>query len=189
MDKADIRRRAFAARAEAHGTGRDEAANAALLREIGDVAGRVISAYWPMRTEIDPRPAITALAAANRICLPVIAGKGLPLTFREWSPGAAMTAGPFGAEIPAEGEMLTPDILIVPLVAFDAAGDRLGYGGGFYDRTLAKLRAAGRVRAIGFAYAAQQMPEVPVEPTDQRLDVVVTEDGPAAPLARARDRA
>ena len=84
-------------------------------------------------------------------------------------------AGDFGALIPVEGAWVEPQVLIVPLVGFDARGYRLGYGGGFYDRTLEGLRARGEVLAVGFAFAAQEMAEVPIEPTDQRLDVMVTE--------------
>lgn len=86
-----------------------------------------------------------------------------------------MKDGPFGAWIPAVDDFITPEILIVPLVGFDRAGNRLGYGGGFYDRTLEKLRAAGPCMAIGFAYGAQEAAELPLEPTDQPLDMIVTE--------------
>jgi 5-formyltetrahydrofolate cyclo-ligase len=109
--------------------------------------------------------------------VPVIMGKGLPLRFREWAPGCAMVAGEFGAEIPAEGAWLEPEVLIVPLLAFDARGFRLGYGGGFYDRTLAGLRDRHKVLAVGFAFAAQEVAHVPVDGFDQRLDLVVTEKG------------
>jgi 5-formyltetrahydrofolate cyclo-ligase len=97
--------------------------------------------------------------------------------FREWTPGCALIEGPFKAMIPERGDWLTPEALIVPLVAFDAALNRLGYGGGFYDRTLAKLRAAAPVEAIGFAFAGQELPRVPADATDQPLDAVVTETG------------
>jgi len=173
--KAALRKTALAARATAHGKGLDAAAQARLRDEIGAVSGAVIAGYMPMRTEIDPLPVMTALAGANRICVPVIAGKGLPLTFREWRPGSAMVDGPFGAMVPAAGEWLEPEILIVPLVGFDAGCNRLGYGGGFYDRTLERLRALHPTRAIGFAYDAQEMAGLVIELTDQVLDGVVTE--------------
>ncbi|WP_071672773.1 5-formyltetrahydrofolate cyclo-ligase [Nioella nitratireducens] len=181
--KAALRKAAFAARAEAFGIASVADANAALLQEIGPVKGRVISAYMAMRTELDPSTAMTELAQSNRICVPVIAGKGLPLTFREWTPGCEMADGPFGARVPATGDWLEPEILIAPLVAFDADCNRLGYGGGFYDRTLERLRGLRPTRAIGFAYAAQRLDGLVVEPTDQRLDAVVTETGIHRPLA------
>jgi 5-formyltetrahydrofolate cyclo-ligase len=94
-----------------------------------------------------------------------------------------MVAGDFGALIPAEGAWLEPEVLIVPLLAFDRRGYRLGYGGGFYDRTLERLRARGATLALGFAFAAQEVEAVPIEPTDQRLDVLLTETG-LMPLQR-----
>jgi 5-formyltetrahydrofolate cyclo-ligase len=100
------------------------------------------------------------------------------LKFREWGPGVAMVAGDFGALIPAEGAWVTPQVVIVPLLAFDARGFRLGYGGGFYDRTLQGLRAKGPVLAIGFAFEAQEVDAVPIDAFDQKLDLVVTEKGP-----------
>ena len=139
--------------------------------------GCVLSGYAPMRSEIDPMPTLTA--HPGPVCLPVIAGKAQPLRFRAWREGAELVPGPFGASVPATGDWLTPRALIVPLLAFDHAGYRLGYGGGFYDRTLAGLRAAGPVLAVGFASAAQRVDAVPVDATDERLDAVVTEDGVA----------
>lgn len=181
--KTALRKTAFAARAEAFATASVDAANAVLLAEIGPVTGQVIAGYMAMRTELDPTPAMTALAAENRLCVPVIAGKGQPLAFREWVPGCAMVDGPFGAQVPAGGDWLEPEILIVPLVAFDRDCNRLGYGGGFYDRTLEMLRGQRPTRAIGFAYAAQELRDLVVETTDQRLDAVVTEAGLHCPLA------
>ena len=178
--KAALRRKAFDARKAAFATAPAivPAATAHLLERIGPAAGRTIAGYMPIRTEIDPLPAMTALSEAGaRICVPVIAGAGLPLDFREWTPGCAMVEGPFRAMIPESGDWLTPETLIVPLVAFDAGLNRLGYGGGFYDRTLSRLRAGGPVAAIGFAFAAQELPGLPVEKTDQPLDAVVTERG------------
>ena len=175
--KAALRKKAFAARAETFGKTSVADANTALLAEIGPVSGKIIAAYMAMRTELDPTPAMIELAKANRICVPVIVAKGQPLNFREWVPGCEMTDGPFGAQVPATGDWLEPEIVIAPLVAFDRACNRLGYGGGFYDRTLEQLRAKRPTRAIGFAYAAQQMQGLVVEPTDQLLDAVVTEGG------------
>jgi 5-formyltetrahydrofolate cyclo-ligase len=148
---------------------------------------RVASGYRRIRTELDPEPLMLALLKAGcRLCVPVIEGRGLPLRFREWSPGVRMQPGPFGAQVPVEGEWLEPDLLIVPLLAFDAAGRRLGYGGGFYDRTIARLRAAGPVHAVGWAYAAQEVPEVPADATDALLDAIVTEAGVVRPTPSER---
>ncbi|MEO0359970.1 MAG: 5-formyltetrahydrofolate cyclo-ligase [Pseudomonadota bacterium] len=175
--KAALRKELFARRKAAHGDpAKGAAATARLLATLGDQAGRVVAGYRPIRTEIDPTPAMEALHEAGaRLCAPVIDAAGAPLMFREWSPGCEMVEGPFKAEVPAAGEWLTPSALIVPLVGFDRALGRLGYGGGFYDRTLERLRAAGPTLAVGFAYAAQEADALPLEPTDQRLDAVATE--------------
>jgi 5-formyltetrahydrofolate cyclo-ligase len=116
------------------------------------------------------------------VTVPVVQGRGLPLLFRTWQPGAAMVPGAFGALIPEAGAWLVPRVLIVPLLAFDRRGYRLGYGGGFYDRTLVGLRAQGKVTAIGFGFAAQQVPEVPTDAHDQRLDLIVTQAGVFGPF-------
>jgi 5-formyltetrahydrofolate cyclo-ligase len=115
--------------------------------------------------------------AGHRICVPVIKNTDQPLEFHESSPGCPMIEGAFGAEVPADGHVLLPDLLLAPLLSFDRQGWRLGYGGGFYDRTLEKLREMRPTRAYGFAYAAQEVHAVPTESTDQRLDGIVTEDG------------
>lgn len=173
--KSAARTAAFAARKAAFAAGQGQAAE--LLADfLAPHAGRPLAGYMAMRTEIDP----TAAMAAHQgpVCVPVIIGKGLPLKFREWTPGCALIPGDFGALIPAEGAWIEPEILITPLVAFDRRGYRLGYGGGFYDRTLELLRARRPTLAIGFAFAGQELPEVPIEPTDQRLDAILTENGP-----------
>ncbi|MEM9762601.1 MAG: 5-formyltetrahydrofolate cyclo-ligase [Pseudomonadota bacterium] len=185
--KKAARRAAFDARKAAHSLhAADKAAAAAdaLQTVLGLLpGGTVVAGYRPIRTEIDPTPAMVALHEAGcTLSVPVIQGEGKPLSFRAWTPGCREVEGPFGAVVPAEGEWLTPQVLIVPLVAFDSAGYRLGYGGGFYDRTLEGLRAQDPgTRAIGFAYAAQELSALPLEPTDQRLDKVVTELGVRAP--------
>lgn len=181
--KANARKAAFAARKLAHGqaASKNAPATAHVLAAIGPAQGRIIAGYMAIRTEQSPLDAMKKLHGQGaRICVPVIAGAGQPLDFQEWTPETEMIKGPFGAKIPASGEFLTPDTLIVPLVAFDAQLNRLGYGGGFYDRTLERLRANAPTRAIGFAYAAQELPEVPQEPTDQPLDALITENGPLA---------
>jgi 5-formyltetrahydrofolate cyclo-ligase len=172
--KALARKAAFERRADAFAAGQGQAAEI-LADFLAGQAGKTLSGYMPMRTEIDPLPAM----AAHRgpVGVPVILGKGQPLRFREWTPGARMVEGAFKALIPEEGAWVEPQVLIVPMLAFDARGYRLGYGGGFYDRTLEGLRARGPVLAVGFAFSVQEVPEVPIEPTDQRLDAVVTEQG------------
>lgn len=154
-----------------------EAANRHLEFAVRAAPGEVVSAYWPIRTEIDPRPTINALAENYVIGLPVVADAGLPLAFRRWVPGAEMEVGSYGAEIPTSREEVVPDILIIPMAAFTDKGYRLGYGGGYYDRTLEELRARGSVTAIGFAYDIQRVASLPLEPTDQPLDIIVTETG------------
>jgi 5-formyltetrahydrofolate cyclo-ligase len=136
--------------------------------------GSVVSAFWPLDEEIDVRPLLHALhARGNHVALPVTPKRGEVLTFRGWRPGDVLTPERFGTMRPI-GEILVPDMLLIPLLAFDAAGGRLGYGGGFYDRTLAEL--PNRFR-LGCAFAAQQVDAVPVGPYDIRLDAVATEDG------------
>lgn len=178
--KAAQRKAAFAARKQAHANRGDaaEALRDHFLAARLHTGAAVISAYRPIRTEIDPSPLMQALhAAGHRLCVPVILAADTPLKFREWHPDCPMVTGAFGAEIPETGEWLDPDLVLAPMLAFDAAGWRLGYGGGFYDRTLEGLRAQKTVRAVGVAYAAQQVDAVITEPTDQPLDGVLTEQG------------
>ncbi|UYP68760.1 5-formyltetrahydrofolate cyclo-ligase [Thalassobacter stenotrophicus] len=173
--KAELRSATMAKRAEDHGKGYDAAAVTRLLEWIGPVKGAVIAGYMPIRTEISPLSAMSALSRDNTVCVPVVQGAGLPLVFHRWSPEAEMMPGAFGASVPKSAEVVTPDIVIVPLVAFDLSRGRLGYGGGFYDRTLEKLRAVNaKLRVVGFAYDAQQVSHVPLEPTDQPLDALIT---------------
>ena len=174
--KAAARRMALAARKAAHaGAGPEDAR--VLERVLADHAGSVLAGYLPIRTEIDPRRAMAAHSAAGPVGVPVIEGSRRPLSFRRWTPDTVLTDGPFGVQIPTEGEMIVPTVLIVPLLAFDRGGGRLGYGGGFYDRTLAQLRRAGPVLAIGYAFAAQEVDQVPLDDTDERLDLIVTDTG------------
>jgi len=180
--KAEARRAAFDRRAVAHAMGRDLPQSAHLSAVLAGHRGVPLAGYMPMRTEISPLDAMEEAAAHGPVGVPVIEAPGLPLRFALWTPETPMVDGPFRARIPAEIVWMIPEILIVPLVAYDAAGNRLGHGGGFYDRTLAALREGGRpVLAIGFAWAAQQADILPLEPTDQPLDLIVTECGIHAP--------
>ncbi|MGH1578403.1 5-formyltetrahydrofolate cyclo-ligase [Planktotalea sp.] len=157
-------------------------AQASYLSEVlAGYRGVPIAGYAPMRTEIDPLPALAEASAHGPVGMPVIKAKATPLDFRDWTPECDMIEGTFGAFIPASGNWIEPEIVIVPLVAFDRKGGRLGYGGGFYDRTLERLRARRATLAIGFAFAAQEADALPLEPTDQPLDMIVTETGIITP--------
>ena len=159
-------------------------AQAGYLSEIlAGHRGVPLAGFMPIRTEISPLPVMRALSATGRrVCVPVIQRLGLPLLFREWTPDCRMVGGPFGALVPESGAYLEPEILIAPLLAFDARGYRLGYGGGFYDRSLEGLRSKRKTLAFGFAYSAQQVGQVPIEATDQPLDAIVTEAGLIRPF-------
>jgi 5-formyltetrahydrofolate cyclo-ligase len=172
--KAAARAHAFATRKTAFAAGQGQAAEI-LADVLAAYRDRPLAGYMAMRTEIDPTAAMAA--HAGPVGVPVIQAAATPLKFREWSPGCVMIAGEFGARIPAEGAWVEPSLLIVPLLAFDAAGYRLGYGGGFYDRTLQLLRARRPTLALGFAFAAQEVAAVPIDANDQRLDAIVTEQG------------
>lgn len=179
--KAEARSAGYAARARAHAAGTGAARQAAghVLDLLAGLPGvRNVAGYLAIRTEIDPLPAMLALHGLGYIvCVPVIEAQARPLLFRAWTPGVALVPGPFKVMVPAEGAWIEPDALLVPLISFDDAGHRLGYGGGFYDRTLHALRVHREVRAFGFAYEGQHVPEVPRGPTDAPLDAVVTEAG------------
>lgn len=140
-----------------------------------------VAAFVALDEEIDTRPLLAALAASGaEIVLPRQYGRGLPLRFHRWSTADVLAPGPFGVREPlATAPLIDPVLLAVPLLAFDERGGRLGYGGGFYDRTLSGLRErAPDVLAIGFAFELQRVLEVPMEEGDERLDGVVTEAGP-----------
>jgi len=177
--KAAARKAAAGLRAMLHaapeGPARAARAQDHLVRWLAGQGGVPLSGYLPIRSEIDPVP-VMALHAGP-VGVPVIDGPGLPLRFRVWTPGAALVRGPFGAMIPEAGDDMVPQVLIVPLMAWDRRGFRLGYGGGFYDRTLSALRAHGPVTAVGYAYAGQRACDLPVDPHDQRLDLIATETG------------
>lgn len=174
--KAAARTAAFARRKEAHEAGIPGVAGH-LSEVLAGYRGVPLAGYMAMRTEIDPTPAMEEAAAHGPVGVPVIQSAGQPLKFSRWEPEIALKDGPFGARIPETEDFFEPEILIVPLVAFDRGGGRLGYGGGFYDRTLQLLRSRRPTLAIGFAYSAQEAESLPLEPTDQPLDMIVTERG------------
>jgi 5-formyltetrahydrofolate cyclo-ligase len=140
----------------------------------------IVSGFSAIGDEINPLPLLSKLIRdGHPACLPSIQGKGLPLLFRAWKPGDPLNAGVWGiAEPLPSAPALDPDVLLVPLLAFDTLGYRLGYGGGFYDRTLAGLRTRKRVVAVGLAFDEQRMDAVPHTTKDQRLDWVLTPSGP-----------
>ncbi|MEM6305492.1 MAG: 5-formyltetrahydrofolate cyclo-ligase [Pseudomonadota bacterium] len=172
--KQAARKAAFARRKSLHQSA--TAAQSGYLSEVlAGYRGVPLSGYMPIRTEIDPTPAMAEACAHGPVGVPVIMGEAQPLKFAAWTPETRMVEGAFGAAVPAEPVFFAPEIVIVPLLAFSRAGGRLGYGGGFYDRTLEGLRASRATLAIGFAFAGQELAGVPLEPTDQPLDLIVTE--------------
>ncbi len=150
------------------------------LANVPVAPGAIVSGYWPIRDEFDVMPVLRRLAAAGYRCaLPYVDKKRHVLVFREWRPGTVMIEGPFRIPEPTEAAAeLTPTILLVPLLAYDSEGFRLGYGGGYYDGALAQLRAGGRpVLAVGMAFSEQLVERVPHGDRDEQLEWIVTERG------------
>jgi len=171
--KRAVRQRLLAAR-EACDPSLGAAVAENVLREKPPPAGSIVSGFWPIGQEIDIRPLLFALhRRSHRVVLPETPKRGNPLIFRLWQPDSVMITERFGTSRP-DGPILAPDFLLVPLLAFDRRGYRVGYGAGYYDRTLAGL--PGRFR-LGVAYSAQELDEVPAGPYDERLDAVATELG------------
>ncbi|MCG6207278.1 5-formyltetrahydrofolate cyclo-ligase [Rhodopseudomonas sp. HC1] len=139
--------------------------------------GAVVSGYAPIRGELDPLPLMQALAARGaRLVLPAVVQQGRPLRFHAWQPGDALLRSPLGIDEPRpEAPELNPDILLIPLAAFDGLGHRIGYGAGYYDCTLEALGAARRIITVGLAFAVQQIAAVPAAAHDVALDYVLTE--------------
>ena len=139
--------------------------------------GAIVSGFSPLKSEINPVPLMRKLVDAGaRLALPVVAGKGKPLIMRAWAFGEPLDSGVWGIREPKpSAPEVAPDIMLVPLLAFDRAGQRIGYGAGYYDMTIAKLRALKPVTAVGIAFAVQEIGSVPVTPRDARLDLVLTE--------------
>ena len=169
------------------------ARRAACVRDQGDIGpvlarhmaqvldrlpGTIVAGYHPIRTEANVLLVLEMMADQGwQTALPVVVGPGEPLEFQTWVPGEALNPGAYDVRVPAHGTPVVPDVVLVPLLAYDRAGHRLGYGGGFYDRTLAALRLAGKVTAIGVAYAGQQVDVLLAEGHDAPLDGVLTEQG------------
>jgi len=180
-EKRSLRRKASERRAELFGRAGDAGA---ALRDLFLEAvtlpekGAAVSAFWPMGEEIDTRPLLVRLHELGyRCCLPVVAGKGKPLAFRRWTPETRLVPERFGVMVPPpEAPAVVPELLIVPLLAFDRRGWRLGYGAGFYDLTLNMLRRGPRPPlAVGVAFAGQEVDSVPHNEYDARVDWIVTE--------------
>lgn len=181
--KREERARALARRAAAfaaHGSGAGKALAAHGLAFLSLEPGRVISGFSAIRDEIDPGLLLARLdSEGHRLGLPVMEGKGKPLVFRAWAPGDEMGKVQWGiAEPLPDKPVLEPDVVLVPLLAFDTAGFRLGYGGGFYDRTLRRLRGIKPVVAVGIAYDELKVDAVPHQSYDEPLDWVLTPSGP-----------
>jgi len=158
---------------------RAQAAEAIAARAfpLAIVPGTIVSGFMPLKTEINPLPLMRSLAAQGaRLALPAIDGRGKPLIMRAFAFGDELASGQWGIREPkADAAEVAPDILLVPLLAFDRTGHRIGYGAGYYDMTIARLRAIKPVVAVGIAFAAQEIGEVPVTPRDARLDLVLTD--------------
>ena len=178
-EKAELRRDAAARRDALPAELRKAAAETIAARAFAfPITPRtIVSGFMPMKSEINPLPLMKKLAEAGaRLALPKIAGRGKPLIMRAWQWGAPLDAGQWGIREPKpEAPEVDPDIILVPLLAFDRAGQRIGYGAGYYDMTIARLRSRKSVTAVGIAFAAQEVAAVPATPDDARLDLVLTE--------------
>lgn len=168
------------ARAAAHDAVKNSAPLALALRGLPvrrSPSHQIVSVFHSFGTEISTSALFDKLVAEGwTTALPVVVAKNTPLVFRQWKPGDALVLGRWDIQVPpVEAPEVLPDVLLVPLLAFDRKGYRLGYGGGFYDRTLEKLRALKNVTAIGIAYSGQEMDTVPRDDFDQRLDWIMTE--------------
>jgi 5-formyltetrahydrofolate cyclo-ligase len=177
--KSDLRKVALARRDALPAAERMAAAETIATRAfpIAIASGAVVSGFMPLNSEISPLTLMRKLSDMGaRLALPVVVSRGLPLLMRAYAFGDALVKGVWGIRVPPpEAPEVEPDVLLVPLLAFDRNGNRLGYGAGYYDMTIAALRAKKPVVAVGIAFAAQEVDEVPTTPRDVRLDVVLTE--------------
>ncbi|MEC7488129.1 MAG: 5-formyltetrahydrofolate cyclo-ligase [Pseudomonadota bacterium] len=185
--KATLRREASKRRARVDRKQSEIAANTLAERfcvtQQENLPHSIVAIYWPIRNEIDVRP-LMDLLRMKRVCavLPTMAGPGNPLIFRRWAPGDMLVDAGFGVKEPLpSAPVITPDVIILPLLAFDAGCNRLGYGAGYYDSTLAALRREHKILAVGVAYDEQELPKIPVNCHDQCLDVVLTESRELTP--------
>ena len=179
--KTELRNAALARRDAMPADERQLAADALAARPfpLAIAPGTIVSGFMPLKSEINPLPLMKRLADAGaRLALPAIAGRGKPLTMRAYAFGDDLARGQWGIREPRpEQPEVSPDVLIVPLACFDRAGQRIGYGAGYYDMTIHRLRAMKKVVAIGVAFARQEIAEVPATERDERLDLVLTENG------------
>ena len=183
--KAALRRAALARRDGLADEVRRRAADtvAALVAGLDLPEGAIVAGFWPIRSEIDPRPAMARLAAKGHpLALPALLADRSAMVFRGWAPGEALVPAAFGLSEPAAAAAeVAPQVLLMPLAAFDGRGGRIGYGGGFYDGALARLERVRPVLKIGLGFAVQRVDRVPEEAHDRRLDLILTEDGPIVP--------
>jgi 5-formyltetrahydrofolate cyclo-ligase len=177
--KAALRSEAVARRDALPAELRQAASEAIAAREfpLPIAQGSIVSGFMAMKSEINPLPLMRRLAERGAaLALPAVPGRGKPLIMRAWQWGEALNSGVWGIREPKpDAAEVDPDILLVPLLIFDRRGYRLGYGGGYYDRTIAGLRARKIVTAVGIAFATQEVATVPTTPRDSRLDLVLTE--------------
>jgi 5-formyltetrahydrofolate cyclo-ligase len=178
--KAALRRQAIVRRDALPADMRAAAAQAIATRPfpVAIPPGAIVSGFMPLKSEINPIPLLRNLAEAGaRLALPAVAGKGKPLIMRAFAFGETLASGVWGIREPKpDAPQVDPDILIVPLLAFDRRGHRIGYGAGYYDMTITALRALKAIVAVGIAFAAQEIADVPNTPRDARLDLVLTEN-------------
>ena len=179
-DKSTLRQSAFARR-DAMPAAERAAAVETVTRRPFPVAvkpGMIVSGYSPMKSEFNPVPLMRKLSDAGaKLALPVTPKRGNPLIMRAWAFGDEMISGVWGIREPKpDAPEVFPDIMLVPLAAFDRAGHRIGYGAGYYDKTIARIRAMKKVTAVGLAFAVQEIAKVPATPFDQALDLVLTEN-------------
>jgi 5-formyltetrahydrofolate cyclo-ligase len=177
--KATLRREAIARRDALPADLRAAAAQAIALRPfpVAMPPGAIVSGFMPLKSEVNPIPLMRKLSDAGaKLALPAVAGKGKPLIMRAFAFGETLASGVWGIREPKpDARQVFPDILLVPLLAFDRRGHRIGYGAGYYDMTITALRAQKTIVAVGIAFAAQEIAEVPSTPRDARLDLVLTE--------------